>query len=301
MQRLFPALVGLVIALAVLSSCVFVVRERDAVLVFALGEVRKTITEPGLYFKLPPPFQTVTRLDKRLQTIETNDPERIQTAEKKNLLIDSFVKWRIDDPRLFYVTFGANDRAAVERLQAQIRDALNASVNIRTVKEVVSTERDTIMREILTNVQGRAKPLGVTVVDVRLRRIEFAPEISESVYRRMEAERKQEANRLRASGAADGERIRAQADRQRQEMLAQAYAEAQAIMGEGEAVAAGIYADAYGKNPQFYEFYKSLEAYRAAFTGNGDTLVLSPKSEFFKFWGSADGGASALSGEPARP
>lgn len=289
MQRLFPALVGLVIVLAVLSSCMFVVRERDAVLVFALGEVRKTITEPGLYFKLPPPFETVTRLDKRLQTIETNDPERIQTAEKKNLLIDSYVKWRIDDPRLFYVTFGLNDRAAVERLQAQIRDALNAAVNVRTVKDVVSTERDAIMREILSNVQGRAKPLGVDVVDVRLRRIEFAPEISESVYRRMEAERKQEANRLRASGAADGERIRAQADRQRQEMLAEAYAQAQSIMGEGDAVAAGKYAEAYGRNPDFYEFYKSLEAYRSAFRGNGDTLVISPKSDFFKFWGTSRG------------
>lgn len=290
MQRLFPALVGLVIVLAVLSSCVFVVRERDAVLVFALGEVRRTITEPGLYFKLPPPFETVTRLDKRLQTIETNDPERIQTAEKKNLLIDSYVKWRIDDPRLFYVTFGVNDRAAVERLQAQIRDALNAAVNVRTVKDVVSTERDAIMREILGNVQGRAKPLGVDVVDVRLRRIEFAPEISESVYRRMEAERKQEANRLRASGAADGERIRAQADRQRQEMLAEAYAQAQSIMGEGDAVAAAKYAEVYGKNPGFYEFYKSLEAYRSAFRGNGDTLVISPKSDFFRFWGSSRGG-----------
>lgn len=301
MQRLFPVLVGLVIVLAVLSSCMFVVRERDAVLLFALGEVRKTITEPGLYFKLPPPFQTVTRLDKRLQTIETSDPERIQTSEKKNLLIDSFVKWRIDDPRLFYVTFGANDRAAVERLQAQIRDALNASVNIRTVQAVVATERDAIMREILNNVQVRARPLGVEVVDVRLRRIEFAPEISESVYRRMEAERKQEANRLRASGAADSERIRAQADRQRQEMLAEAYAQAQSVMGEGDGVAAGIYANAYGKNPKFYEFYQSLESYRAAFGGQGDTLVLSPKSEFFRFWGSAEGASGLPQGLGASP
>ena len=299
MQRFFPVLVGLLIVLAVLSSCMFVVRERDAVLVFALGEVRKTITEPGLYFKLPPPFQTVTRLDKRLQTIETNDPERIQTAEKKNLLIDSFVKWRIDDPRLFYVTFGANDRAAVERLQAQIRDALNASVNVRTVKAVVSTERDAIMREILDNVQERANRLGVQVVDVRLRRIEFAPEISESVYRRMEAERKQEANRLRASGAADGERIRAQADRQREEMLAEAYAKAQAIMGEGDGVAAGIYAQAYGRNPEFFSFYQSLESYRASFGNQGDTLVISPQSDFFRFWGSSEGGTTTQGATPA--
>ncbi|KAA0911748.1 protease modulator HflC [Pusillimonas sp. ANT_WB101] len=289
MQRLFPALVGLVIVLAVLSSCVFVVRERDAALLFALGEVRDTIVEPGLYFKFPPPFENVVRLDKRLQTIENNDPERIQTAEKKNLLIDSYVKWRIDDPRLFYVTFGANDRAAVERLTAQIRDALNAAVNVRTVKEVVATQRDEIMREILENVARRAEPLGVHVTDVRLRRIDFAPEISESVYRRMEAERKQEANRLRATGAADSERIRAQADRERQELVANAYAEAQKIKGEGDAKAAGIYSAAYGKNPDFYSLYKSLEGYREAFSGSKDTLVLSPKSEFFKYWNSAQG------------
>lgn len=298
MQRFFPALIGLVILLAILSSCVFVVRERDAALVFALGEVRDTITEPGLYFKLPPPFENVVRLDKRLQTIESNDPERIQTAEKKNLLIDSFVKWRISDPRLFYVTFGANDRAAVERLQAQIRDALNAAVNVRTVKEVIANERDTIMKEVLGNVQSRAKPLGVAVVDVRLRRIDFAPEISESVYRRMEAERKQEANRLRATGRADSERIRAQADRERQELLAKAYAEAQQIRGEGDAKAAAIYAQAYGKNPAFFSLYKSLEGYKAAFDGNKGAIVLSPDSDFFRFWESAQGAPKAAPVQP---
>lgn len=293
MQRFFPALVGLVILLAIASTCVFVVRERDAALVFTLGEVRRTIVEPGLYFKFPPPFETIVRLDKRLQTIETQNQERIQTAEKKNLLIDSFVKWRISDPRLFYVTFGANDRAAVERLQAQIRDALNASVNVRTVKAVVSNERDTIMKEILTTVEARARPLGVDVVDVRLRRIDFAPEISESVYRRMEAERKQEANRLRASGFADSERIRAQADREREELLADAYAQAEEIRGDGDAQAAAIYAGAYGKNPDFYAFYRSLEGYRSAFSGGGgDTLVLSPESDFFRFWSSNEGRAA---------
>src|SRR5690606_19696543 len=165
-----------------------------------------------------------------------------QTAEKKNLLIDSYVKWRISDPRVFYVTFGANGRAAVERLQAPIRDALNAAVHRRTVKEVIADERDTIMKEILNNVEARPRPLGVQIVDVRLRRIDFVPEISESVYRRMEAERKQEANRLRASGFADSERIRAQADRQRQELLANANAQAQETMGRGDAQAAEIYA-----------------------------------------------------------
>lgn len=295
MQRFFPYLIGLVILLAVLSSMVFVVRERDAALVFALGEVRETITEPGLYFKLPPPFQNVVRLDKRLQTIESKDPERIQTAEKKNLLIDSFVKWRIIDPRQFYVTFGANTRAAEERLSAQIRDALNASVNVRTVKEVVSSQRGDIMKEMLSTVDARARPLGVEVVDVRLRRIDFAPEISESVYRRMEAERKEEANRLRATGAADSERIRAQADRQREELLADAYAQAQKIQGEGDAQAASIFAEAYSKNPEFYSFYKSLEAYRSAFSAKDDLLVISPETDFFRYWGGTQGA------EPVNP
>ncbi|WP_369326948.1 protease modulator HflC [Alcaligenes nematophilus] len=293
MQRLFPALVALAVIVGLLLSSVFIVRERDAALVFALGEVRGTITTPGLYFKLPPPFENVVFLDKRLQTIETKDPERIQTAEKKNLLIDSYVKWRISDPRLFYVTFGATDRGAVERLQAQIRDALNASVNVRTVKEVVSTERDAIMREVLTAVEARARPLGVEVIDVRLRRIDFAPEISESVYRRMEAERTQEANRLRATGAAESERIRAEAERQREELLADAYAQAQAIRGQGDGEAAAIYSDSYGKNPEFYRFYRSLEAYRSAFSQQSDTLVISPDSDFFKYWGKQ--------GSPAAP
>src|SRR5690606_15221516 len=293
MQRFFPALVGLVVLVAVLSSCMFVVRERDSALLFALGEVRETITEPGLYFKFPPPFENVVYLDKRLQTIETRDPERIQTAEKKNLLIDSFVKWRIADPRQYHVTFGANSNAAVERLQAQIRDALNAAVNVRTVKQVVSSDRDTMMKEIQAAVARRAKPLGVDVVDVRLRRSDFAPEISESVYRRMEAERKQEANRLRASGAADSERIRAEAERKRQEILAKAYAESQAKRGEGDATAAAIYAKSYGQDPEFYSFYKSLDAYRSAFADRSGTLVLSPDSDFFRFWDRAGGGKTA--------
>lgn len=288
MQRLFPALIALVVALAILSTTLFIVKERDFALVFALGEVKESISEPGLHFKLPPPFQNVVFLDKRLQTIEAKEPERIQTAEKKNLLIDSYVKWRIDDPRLFYVTFGSSDRAAIERLQAQIRDALNAAVNVRTVKEVVSDERDAIMREVLESVQQRAKALGVEVVDVRLRRIDFTPEISESVYRRMEAERKQEANRLRATGAAESERIRAEADRQRSELLATAYAEAEGIRGVGEAQAARIYAEAYGKNPEFYRFYRSLEAYRNAFDSDNNMLVISPESDFFNYWNKID-------------
>ena len=284
MPRLLPTLVGLCVGLAVLSSCVFVVRERDYALVFSLGEVRKVINKPGLYFKAPPPFQNVVTLDKRTLTIESMDAERIQTAEKKNLLIDSYVKWRILDPRLYYVTFGGNERAAQERLQALVRDALNAAVNVRTVKEVVSSEREKVMAGILLNVAKRAIQLGIQIVDVRLRRIEFAPEISESVYRRMEAERKRVANELRAIGAAEGEKIRAQADRRRQEMMAQAYAKAQEIMGEGDAKASSLYAQAYNKDPDFYAFYKSLEAYSAVFSKESDLLVVDPSSEFLRFF-----------------
>jgi len=301
MQRFMPVLIGLLVILAALSSCMFVVRERDYALVFALGEVRRVISEPGLYFKAPPPFQNVVRLDKRLLSIESQDAERIQTSEKKNLLIDSYVKWRIADPRLYYITFGSNERATQERLLAQIRDALNASVNVRTVKDVVSAERNKIMSEILTNVARRAEPLGVQIVDVRLKRIEFAPEISESVYRRMEAERTRVANELRSIGAAESEKIRAEADRQREEIVAEAYARAQGIMGEGDARASGIYASAFGKDPGFYRFYKSLEGYRAAFSKPGDLMVVDPGSEFFQFMRSSQGGAPVGQGEPASP
>jgi len=289
MKRLFPLLIALFIGAVVLSSSVFIVRERDYALVFALGEVKKIISEPGLYFKLPPPFQNVVTLDKRLLTIDLQEAERVQTSEKKNLLIDSFVKWRIVDPRLYYVTFGGNERAARERLQAQIRDALNASVNVRTVKDVVSLERDVIMTEVLNNVAKRAEPLGVKIVDVRLKRIEFAPEISESVYRRMESERIRVANGLRSEGAAKGERIRAEADREREQLLAKSQGRAEAIMGEGDAEAAGLYAKAYGADLSFYSFYKSLEGYRAAFGKSGDVLVVDPSSDFFKYLKNSQG------------
>jgi len=287
--KLTSILVFLAVVLGVLSTTVFTVRERDYALVFALGEVRRVITEPGLYFKLPPPFQNVVRLERRLLTIDAQDAERIQTSEKKNLLIDSFVKWRISDPRLYYVTFAGNERAARLRLQAQIRDALNASVNIRTVRDVVALERDVIMREVRDNVRRRAEPLGVDILDVRLKRIEFAPEIAESVYRRMESERLRVANELRSIGAAEGEKIRAAADRERQQILAEAYAKAQAVMGEGDASAAELYGTAYGQDVDFFSFYKSLEAYREAFGKAGDVLVVDPSSDFFRFLKSPDG------------
>lgn len=288
-NKITALLIGIAVVAGILSTTVFVVRERNFALVFALGEVRRTITEPGLYFKLPPPFQNVVMLDKRLLTIDSQDAERIQTSEKKNLLIDSFVKWRITDPRLYYVTFVGNERAAQMRLQALLRDALNASVNIRTVRDVVALERDVIMQEVRDNMRRRADPLGVDIIDVRLKRIEFAPEIAESVYRRMESERLRVANELRSIGAAEGERIRAGADRERQQILAEAYARAQAVMGEGDAEAARLYGDAYGQDQSFFSFYKSLEAYRTAFGKANDVLVVDPSSDFFRYMKSING------------
>jgi len=283
MDRLIPAVIGLLVGVAVLSSCVFVVNERNYAVVFALGEIKEVIDEPGLYFKLPPPFQNVQQFDKRILTIDSADSERVQTSEKKNLLIDAFVKWRISNPRTYYVTFGGNERAAQERLLALIRDALNASINRRTVNDVTSKERDKIMQEIRTNTEAAAKLLGVEIVDGRLKRVDFVPEISESVYRRMEAERKRVANEQRSIGAAEGEKIRADADRQREVILAEAYRKAQEVKGEGDAKASAVYAQAFGQDREFYRFYKSLEAYRSSFGSKSDMLVVDPSSDFFRF------------------
>ena len=288
MDRLIPAVIGLLVGVAVLSSCMFVVNERNYAVVFALGEIKEVIDEPGLYFKLPPPFQNVQQFDKRILTIDSADSERVQTSEKKNLLIDAFVKWRISNPRRYYVTFGGNERAAQERLLALIRDALNASINRRTVNDVTSKERDKIMQEIRTNTEAAAKLLGVEIVDVRLKRVDFVPEISESVYRRMEAERKRVANEQRSIGAAEGEKIRADADRQREVILAEAYRKAQEAKGEGDAKASAVYAQAFGQDREFYRFYKSLEAYRSSFGSKSDMLVVDPSSDFFRFMKSAD-------------
>ncbi len=293
MDRLIPALFGLLIGLAILSSCVFVVHQRDYAVVFALGEIKRVISEPGLYFKLPPPFQNVQTFDRRILTIDPPDAERIQTSEKKNLLVDSYVKWRIADPRTYFVTFGGNERAASERLGALIRDGLNASINKRTVNDVTSRDRAAIMQEIRESVSVPARALGVEIVDVRLKRVDFVPEISESVYRRMEAERKRVANEQRSIGAAEGERIRADADRQREVIVAEAYRKAQEIMGDGDAQASLVLGQAFGQDREFFQFYRSLEAYRASFRNKSDVMVVDPSSEFFRVMRQgAAGGAS---------
>ncbi len=275
-------LAGIVLVLS--TTCLFVVNEKETAMVFMFGEHQRTVADPGLHVKLPAPFENVIYLDKRIQTIESGDTERIQTSEKKNLIIDSYVKWRISDPLKFYRSFGRSISAAQSRLGAQIRDALNASVNVRTVRAVISQERDVVMDEILGNISVKAKPLGIDVIDVRLKRIEFSQEVSDSVYSRMQAERKQEANSLRASGFAASEQIRAQADKTVQQVLAKAQAESEKIRGEGDAIAADLYAKSYGKDPEFYRFYNSLSIYKKSFANKDDMLIVDPKSEFFQFF-----------------
>ncbi|MFC5462006.1 protease modulator HflC [Massilia niabensis] len=284
MNRLVTIFVAGFIALMLLSSTVFVVDQRRFAIVFALGEVREVIAEPGLHFKLPPPFQNVIYLDKRILTLDTPDADRFITAEKKNILVDAFVKWRIVEPRLYYVSFSGDERAAANRMSQIIKAALNDEITKRTVREVISGERGAVMAAVQNKVVAEAKQIGIGIVDVRLKRVDYIEQINASVYDRMRAERVRVANELRSTGSAESEQIRANADRQRTVILAEAFREAEKIKGEGDAKASAIYAGAFGKNPEFYKFYRSLEAYRASFKAHGDVMVIDANSEFFKYF-----------------
>lgn len=283
MNRIIGTIVAIIVAAVVFRASAFIVDQRQYAIVFALGQIKEVITEPGLHFKLPPPFQNVVYVDKRILTIDTPQSDRVQTSEKKNLLVDSFVKWRVSDPRRYWVSFIGSERAAQERISSLVRDAMNQAVNKRTVNDITSRERDRAMEEIRLAVQERVKEVGVEIVDVRLKRVDFVPEINSDVFRRMASERQRVATEQRSIGAAEGEKIRADADRQREVLLAEAYRDAQKIKGEGDARAAAIYAQAFGQNPEFFSFYRSLEAYRASFRNRSDLLVIDPSSEFFKY------------------
>jgi membrane protease subunit HflC len=288
MNRLVYWLVSGIIALMLISSMVFVVDQRRFALVFALGEVRDVISTPGLHFKLPPPFQNVVYLDKRILTLDTPDADRFITAEKKNILVDAFVKWRIVDPRLFYVSFANDSARAKDRMSQIVKAALNDEITKRTVREVISGERAMVMQAVRTKVATDAAQIGVQIVDVRLKRVDYIDQINNSVYERMKAERTRVANELRSTGAAESEKIRADADRQRTVILAEAFRDAEKI--KGDAKASQIYADAFGKNPEFYKFYRSLEAYRNTFNKQSDVMVLDSNSEFFKYFKSPGAG-----------
>ncbi len=293
MSRLVSYSIAALIALFVLLSTLFVVDQRQYAIVFALGEVKKVINEPGLHFKLPPPFQNVLFLDKRILTLDTPEADRFITAEKKNILVDAYVKWRIVDPRLYFISFTGDERRAQDRMQQVIKAALNEEITKRTVREVISGERGKVMNAIQKKVADEAKQIGVDIVDVRLKRVDYVEQINNSVYDRMKAERVRVANELRSTGAAESEKIRADADRQRTVILAEAYRDAENIRGDGDAKASQIYAQAFGQNPEFYRFYRSLEAYRASFRNRSDMMVVDPNSEFFKYFKNPGAGSSA--------
>ncbi len=288
-MKLANTLIAVVAGLFLLSLSIFTVDQRQAALVFQLGEVVDIKKDPGLYFKLPL-VQNIRYFDTRILTMDAVEPERFITSEKKNVLVDYFVKWRIFDVRTFYVSFAGDERRAANRLAQTVNDGMRAEFGKRTVHDVVSGERDAIMESLRASADLDARRFGVQVMDVRIKRVDLPTEVSESVYRRMEAERKRVANELRSTGAAEAEKIRADADRQREVIIAEAYRDAQKIKGEGDARAAAIYGAAHGKNPEFYAFYRSMEAYKSSFRSKQDVMILQPNADFFRYMNSPRGG-----------
>lgn len=268
--------------LVLLGLSIYTVDQRQYAIVFQLGEIKEVVSEPGLFVKVPL-LQNVRYFDKRILTLDNPEPERFITSEKKNVLVDSFVKWRIIDVKQYYISVGGDESRARTRLSQTVNAGLREEFGKRTVHEVVSGERDKIMEEMRVKADQDARKIGVQIVDVRVKRVDLTNEVSESVYRRMEAERKRVANELRSQGSAEAEKIRADADRQREVLIAEAYRDAQKIKGEGDAKAAAIYGQAFGQNPEFYAFYRSLEAYRSSFRNKSDVLVMDPSSDFFKY------------------
>ena len=301
MNRIGLIVASALIALMLAASTLFIVDQRQVAVVYALGEIKEVITTPGLKVKLPPPFQNVVFLDRRIQTLDSPESRPIFTAEKKSLVIDWLVKWRISEPRQFIRNNGTDMRNLENRLSPVVQAAFNEEVTKRSVSGVLATERERVMNDVRQRLTDEAKAFGIEIVDVRVKRVDFVADITDAVYRRMESERKQVANELRSTGAAEAERIRADADRQREVIVAEAYRDAQKIKGEGDAQASALYADAFGRDPQFAQFYRSLEAYRASFRQKTDVMVLDPSADFFRALRSpSSGGASAAPAAPRR-
>jgi len=276
----------LLVALVALSMSVFVVDQRQTAVVLRLGTIAQVVESPGLQFKIPV-IDTVRYFDKRILTIDTPEAERYQTSEKKNVLVDTFVKWRIVDVRQYFIAVQGNEAAAVNRLSQTINSALRAEFGSRTVNDVISGERQKITELVRERADKDGRAIGIEVIDVRIKRVDYTQEVSESVYRRMEAERKSVANELRSTGAAEGEKIRADADRQREVILAEAFRDAERIRGEGDAKASALYTAAFQSNAEFSAFYRSLDAYKRSFAGRNNVFVLEPNSEFFRYFRSA--------------
>ncbi|MES2412641.1 MAG: protease modulator HflC [Pseudomonadota bacterium] len=297
MNRVGFIATSLLVLLALASSMLFVVDQRQFGVVYALGQIKDVVTEPGLHFKMPPPFQNVSYIDKRLLTLDSVDAEAMLTAEKQRVVIDWYVRWRVTQPTEYIRNVGLDEKAGASQLNRVVRNAFQEEINKRTVKDLLSSKREALMadvkREVLQAVQG-AKPWGVDIVDVRITRVDYVEAITDSVYKRMVAERQRVANELRSTGAAEGEKIRADADRQREVTIANAYREAQKVKGEGDAEAARAYSESFGRDAQFAQFYRSLDAYKASFNKKSDVMVLDPSSDFFKAMrGSGSGTAPA--------
>ena len=287
MGKLSRILVSIIVLLILLSLSTFTVDQREFALVFRLGEIVSVKKEPGLFFKTPI-VENVKFFDKRILTYESEQPDRFITSEKKNVLVDSYIKWRIMDPSKYYVSVNGDERQAERRITQTVNDGLRAEFGKRTIQEVVSGQRSEIMGILQERADSESRLIGVEILDVRLRRVDLPEEVSQSVYQRMNAERKSVANELRSQGFADSEKIRAVAEKERDIIITEAYKDAQKIKGEGDASASRIYADAFSKNQDFYDFFRSLEAYRKSFKGKDDILVLDPNSDFFKFLKSPD-------------
>ncbi len=283
MKITLPILAAVVALLLVASQSIYTVDQRKYAVKFQLGEIVQTHSKAGLYFKWPL-VQNVKFFDRVNLTLDNPEPDRMTMSEKKPLLVDFFVLWRIVDVRQYYVSVQGDEEAARRRLTQTVRANLAQEFNKYNVHDAISTARDKITTVTQQKANADAKSIGVEVVDVRLRRVELPPDVTGPVYQRMESERRRVANELRSTGAAESEQIRADADRQKQVILADAYRQAQKIKGDGDAKASAIYAQAYGRNPEFYAFYRSLDAYKATFHSKSDMLVLDPSSEFFKYF-----------------
>lgn len=305
MNRIGFVITSLLVLLALVSSMLFVVDQRQFGVVYALGQVKEVISEPGLKFKLPPPLQNVSYIDKRLLMLDSVDTEPMLTAEKQRVVIDWYVRWRVTDPLAYIRNVGLDEAAGANQLNRVVRNAFQEEINRVTVNELLSSRREQLMqdvkREVIEVVKG-AKPWGIDVVDVRITRADYVEAITESVYRRMDAERKRVANELRSTGAAEGEKIRADADRQREVAIANAYRDAQKVKGEGDAQAAAVYAEAFSRDPAFAQFYRSLEAYKSSFNKKSDVMVVDPAGvEFFRTYRNGLTGSGSAGGSGTSP
>jgi len=281
-RALGPLAAGLLVILLAVSGALFTVDQRQNAIVFQLGEVKEVIVKPGLNFKWPM-IQNVRYFDMRILTYDDAEPLRFLTTGNRPVLVDSFVKWRITDVRQYFISVQGDELRAATRIRQTIAGSLREEFGVRTVKDVVSGERNAIMDQVRQKADQDLRRIGVEIIDVRLKRVDLPQEVSESVYGRMQAERKRIANEQRSTGAAESERIRADADRQREVILAEAYRDAQRNRGEGDAKAANTYAQAFSQNPEFYAFYRSMEAYRSTFRGKNDLLLIEPSSDFFRY------------------